>query len=290
MNNTIIKILNKLDLLRWINIHGYLRLNNKEFTIPILGKTGHANLFMSEPWMTDLLKIILPIENKTFIDVGVNVGQSLLKLKSISAEINYIGFEPNPICIHYLTKLMKANQFKNTAIIPVGISEKNELGTLHFFYASGADSSASMVADFRPDQKVDRKEFIPLLNLDSLKETIQMDSLSILKIDVEGAELEVINSFKKEINEKSPIILMEILPVYNDKYPNRLERQNQIQTVLRDASYSIYRVKKKDYKLLGFQEIEAIGIQSDLNNCEYVMVPQLKKEKFNSQLQGWLNN
>ena len=108
MNNTIIKILNKLDLLRWINIHGYLRLNNKEFTIPILGKTGHANLFMSEPWMTDLLKIILPIENKTFIDVGVNVGQSLLKLKSISAEINYIGFEPNPICIHYLTKLMKA--------------------------------------------------------------------------------------------------------------------------------------------------------------------------------------
>jgi hypothetical protein len=147
-----------------------------------------------------------------------------------------------------------------------------------------------MVADFRPDQKVDRKEFIPLLNLDSLKETIQMDSLSILKIDVEGAELEVINSFKKEINEKSPIILMEILPVYNDKYPNRLERQNQIQTVLRDASYSIYRVKKKDDKLLGFQEIEAIGIHSDLNNCEYVMVPQLKKEKFNSQLQGWLNN
>ena len=50
--------------------------------------------------MIDILKIVLPIENKKFIDVGVNIGQTLLKLKSVSSEIDYIGFEPNPICVN----------------------------------------------------------------------------------------------------------------------------------------------------------------------------------------------
>ena len=81
---------------------------------------------------------------------------------------------------------------------------------------------------------------------------------------------------------------MEILPVYNDMHTNRLERQNQIQKVLKDTSYTIYRVNKKNDKLLGFQEIEDIGIHSDLNSCEYVMVPQLKKEMFNGLVQEWL--
>jgi len=287
MNTTIIKILNKLDLLKWVNIQGSLKMNHKEFTIPILGKTGQANLFMSEPWMLDLLKIILPIEEKSFIDVGANVGQSLLKVKSISKEINYIGFEPNPVCIHYLNKLIKTNDLGKTAIVPVGVSEKNELGTLHFFYASGSDSSASIVPDFRPGQKVDRKEYIPLLNLESLKNTIKVESLSILKIDVEGAELEVMNSFRQKILEHNPIILMEILPVYDKKHSDRMKRQNRIQSLLRESSYSIYRVNKKNDKLRGVNEIEDIGVHSDLNNCEYVMVPYIKKEMFNKQFKAW---
>jgi hypothetical protein len=62
---------------------------------------------MSELWMIDLLKIVLPIGNKSFVDVGINVAQTLLKLKSVSPEINYIGFEPNPVYTNYGAKLIK---------------------------------------------------------------------------------------------------------------------------------------------------------------------------------------
>ena len=61
-----------------------------------------------------LIEVNAPILNYTdmliiykgFIDVGVNVGQTLLKLKSISSEINYLGFEPNPNCVNYLKNLI----------------------------------------------------------------------------------------------------------------------------------------------------------------------------------------
>ena len=280
-----IRALNKFRILNLFNINGAISLNKKTFKIPILQKIGFSNLFMSEPWMIDILKIVLPIENKKFIDVGVNIGQTLLKLKSVSSEIDYIGFEPNPICVNYAAKLINENNFDNTLIIPSGISDKNEMGVLNFFSQSETDSAASMIEDFRPDQKTFKKEFIPLFNLDSLKNKINLDSISILKIDVEGAELEVLNSFKKEIEEKKPIILIEILPVYNAQNVRRIERQNKIQNMLKDFDYSIFRVIKQDDILLDLQEISEIGIHGNMNDSEYVMVPKVKKEVFKNNCQ-----
>jgi hypothetical protein len=100
MDKLTIQILRKLRILKYLNINGNISLNGKLFKIPILEEIGFSNLFISEPWMIDLLKIILPIEKERFIDVGVNIGQTLLKLRSISDNIDYIGFEPNPVCIN----------------------------------------------------------------------------------------------------------------------------------------------------------------------------------------------
>jgi len=280
MNTILIKGLNKLKITKFLNINGTIKLNNKKFKIPVLQKTGYSNLFMSEPWMIDILKIVCPIENKKFIDVGVNIGQTLIKLKSVSSEIDYIGFEPNPNCVNYASKLIEENKFNNTLIIPVGISNKNEIGILNFFSDNDVDSAASMIENFRPGQKTFKKEYIPLFDLDSLKNKINLDSMSILKIDVEGAELEVLTSFKKEIGEKKPIILIEILPTYNIQNTDRLERQNKIQQLLFNYGYSIFRVIKKDEVLLELLEISEIEIHADINKSEYVMVPSSKKAMF----------
>ena len=285
MNIKFIKALNKFKVLNLFNVNGTISLNKVKFTIPILQKTGFSNLFMSETWMIDLLEIILPIENKKFIDVGINIGQTLLKLKSVSSEIEYIGFEPNPICVSYINQLVKKNNFKRTSVIPVGISDKTGIGILNFFYPSSTDASASMIPGFRPEHKINRKEFIPLFDLERLKESINLDFVSVLKIDVEGAELEVLSSFKHIIKNKLPIILIEILPAYDDKNLFRIERQNKIQTLLWDAEYSIHRVIKENDILISLEEISEIGIHADMNKCEYVMVPNIKKEKFKKYCQ-----
>ncbi|MCB9364233.1 MAG: FkbM family methyltransferase [Flavobacteriales bacterium] len=282
----IIRVLNKFRLLTFFNINATILLNDKEFRIPILSKLGLSNLYMSEPWMIDLLKVITQIGNEKFVDVGVNVGQTLLKLKSVSNDINYIGFEPNPSCVNYSTKLIKLNNFKNTLLFPFGIADKTQIAELVFFYESDVDSSASIIQNFRPNQTIHHKEYVPIFDVNSIKTVASFDDISIIKIDVEGAELEIIRTFKETIKKANPIMMVEVLPVYNAENKDRLSRQNEIEAILKECNYSIFRVNKVNETLKGFKELQEIGIHSDLNDCEYIFMPNSKKELFNSLCQN----
>ncbi|HYF70798.1 MAG TPA: FkbM family methyltransferase [Ohtaekwangia sp.] len=282
MNKFSLKILKKLRVLPYLNLKGSIILNQTRFTIPIIQNTGYDNMFMSEPWMVALMKVILKNENKCFIDVGVNIGQTLLKLKSVSDKIKYIGFEPNPLCIFYVKNLIKENNFTDCHLIPVGLSDSTGIGVLNFFSDSTTDSSASIISDFRPNLKIVRKEYVSLFQVDQIKEQIGFNEFSILKIDVEGAELEVIKSFLSLIEQNKPIILIEILPAYDETNTDRIERQNEIVRIVTAIDYSIYRVIKQNDKFLHLKEIFNIELHSDMNLCEYVMIPSDKKDKIKS--------
>jgi len=234
---------------------------------------------MSEPWMIDLLKIILAGENKCFLDIGVNIGQTLLKLKSVSDSIKYIGFEPNPLCVFYVNNLIKKNNFTDCHLVPAGISDSTCISVLNFFSNSTTDSSASIIPNFRPNQKTVRKEYVSLFQVDQVKEQIEINEFSILKIDVEGAELEVIKSFFHLIEQNKPIILIEILPAYDETNTERIERQNEIIRIVTNLDYLIYRVIKENDKFLRLKEIFNIELHSDMNQCDYVLIPKGKKDK-----------
>jgi hypothetical protein len=97
--------------LRIINITFPKRIGNQTFYIPLLGGAGLSNLKSHEVWMDDLLEKLLLSENDvcSFFDIGANIGQTLLKVRAISKKVHYIGFEPNPGCVHYLNHLVANN-------------------------------------------------------------------------------------------------------------------------------------------------------------------------------------
>ena len=280
MSKFLLRVLNKLNLLHRFNLTGKIILNGKIFRIPIMGRTGFLNMWMTEPWMIELLKIVLPVSEGIFIDVGVNSGQTLLKVKSVSADIEYIGFEPNPTCIYYVNDLSRINEFKNVTLIPAGISTESQVAKLFFFDKSEMDSSASIVKDFRPDQKIEKTEFIPVFNMATVKQSLDIGKIGVIKIDVEGGELEVLSSMKNEIVLNQPVILIEILPAYREDNFIRIQRQNEIQQLFKDWGYSVFRVIKENEQLLQIEAIVEIGIHGDLNRCEYIAVPGHVKESF----------
>ncbi len=287
MNQLLIRTLNKFKLLHFINVCGIIQLNKKKFKIPILQKTGLQNLLPSELWMIDLLEIVLKVSSKGFIDVGVNIGQTLLKLKSILPEIQYIGFEPNSQCVCYTDKLITKNNLANCQLIPVGISTSSDIRVLNFMTDSISDSTASIIENFRPNNKIYRRAFIALFSIEQIKKKINLSVFSILKIDVEGAELEVIKSFYSTIENNKPIILIEILPAYNEQNKFRIKRQEEIQQILYGLNYTFFSVRKENENLIDIVEINKIEIHSDLNNCEYVVVHNSKKDDFKNCCQDF---
>ena len=286
MNKLIIKILNKLNIIDKLNLKCKTSINNRIYTIPILGTIGIPNLRTEELWMITLLKTLVRNDgnNSKFIDVGANIGQTLLKIKSVSNEIEYIGFEPNFVCTFYLNTLVKENNLTGVKIIPVGISNTTEIGELEFFHKIKTDSSASIIKNFRPGNKIDRKAYVPILDISIVKKTINIENMSILKIDVEGAELEVLESFQEELKKYKSTIIIEILPVYNTTNKERLERQLKIMELIQTLDYTIFRIKTHEDKLINLIEIETIEIHSNINQCEYVFVHKSNLNLINSLL------
>lgn len=284
LNEKVLKTIFK-KVLRNFNIVLPKKINGINFKIPIFGGIGVYNLREHENYLLDLLKLLLKDDNQVlFVDVGVNIGQTLLKVKSINPSINYIGFEPNPTCNYYVEKLISINSLNNTRLMPFGVSSKNGVEILNFYNDLPDDSSASMISDFRENEVIS-KSFVPTLSVSQISNEISFDNMKVLKVDVEGMELEVIKSFKEEIRRNKPFILLEILPVYDkDKNINRYERQEDLFIILNDLEYTMFRIIKSNQGLDRLKEIVTIEVHSNLELCDYIFIPKEELKYFKDQI------
>ena len=220
---------------------------------------------------------------KTFIDVGVNLSQTLLKVKAINSSVSYIGFEPNPLCVFYTNEVVKQNLFEKVQIYPVGLSIESTVLNLNLYNNSDHDSGASIIEGFRDSNSITKKIHVPVFNFSDIKLSSTLRT-GIIKIDVEGAELEVIQGVLKLIEEDKPYIFIEILPAYNDKNTVRIDRQNQIASILTSLNYTIYRIKKTKNEFVGLSKLDSFDIHSDINLCEYIFCPNEQCQAFEEKL------
>lgn len=272
------KLMRKFKLIRngypgLLNFKLRKKVNNHSFRIPVIKNIGWNNIFDNEPWMSQLLTKLLSGREGIFIDVGANIGQTLLKLKSIAPEVEYYGFEANPVCLFYLNELVKMNTFTGTSIIPVGLSDITGLASLNFFSKYSDDATASVLEQIRPDSVIEKKEFVYLTRLDDLSQKIR-DSISILKIDVEGAELEVLKGALSTIRNHRPLIIIEILPVYSLSNTWRLERLNELEELISSINYKKVRITKDSKNnLLSLTRIDSIGVNGNIMERDYLLIP-----------------
>lgn len=224
--------------------------------------------------MCQLLTDLIPLKNGAFIDVGVNVGQTLIKLRTVTTTMKYVGFEPNPRCVYYSNILIDVNRFEHCELIPVGLYDQDTVLALSLFSENSADASASVIPNFRANSKVYKKIYVPVFRFESMSEALDIGNLAIVKIDVEGAELEVLESLKSSISLCRPILLMEILPCYSEENDFRVSRQKRIEEIIDQIDYHIIRVKKRDGNTIEtLEELKTIGIHGDEELCDYIISP-----------------
>ena len=227
--------------------------------------------------MIDLLKKLLPLRKGVFVDIGVNLGYTLIKAKVVDPSIRYVGFEPNPACVFYTTELIRENQFSDCSLVPVGLFDRSEVAVMRSYGDARVDPAGSVVGgELRANETPTGERFVPLFDFETVKSAIpQLDEdIAIVKIDVEGAELEVLSAIKGFLREKSPLVLIEILPVYEAGNKVRLDRQESIESLFKNLSYRMARVRKSsDGRYDGLEAIDTIGIHRDLDACDYVRIP-----------------
>jgi FkbM family methyltransferase len=269
MNYYLHRFLYKSGFFKKVNCRLSKKINGRKFIIPVIDEAGYHNLLPTESWLSVLLEKFLPVKKGAFIDVGMNIGQTLLKVAAADPDIAYYGFEPNPLCYYSCLRLVEENRLKTFQVFPVGLSDQENLLSLYLNkpYASGA----TVLKDFRKNmENFTLRMNVPVWRGDSLTALQEIRELAILKADVEGAELEVIQGLTGLIRRTHPIILLEILPIYDAETENgryRKNRQDELIALLRSLAYEMFLIKEASATLEPVSEIEVHGDLTKTNYC-----------------------
>ncbi len=261
---------------RLVNFERSRRIGRAEFVTPVLG--GVAVPCEGEGWMLPLLERLVPRFPGTFVDVGVNLGQTLLKLRAVDPSRAYVGFEPNPACVVYVAALVRANDLRSCTVVPCGIFSEDGIVMLDRFSAREHDAAASVVVNHRPGERVIARVPVVVARWATIVRAIGVERIGVVKVDVEGAEAEVLEEMAPVLERDRPAVLVEVLPAYRADNHARLGRQRRVEAVLQKAAYQLYRVAKDGPDRVGLEPLVEIGVHGDLARCDYLALPRERAE------------
>jgi len=213
--------------------------NGMDLKIPLVFGLGSEHLFLREQlWTYRFLARVLQDRPGPFVDIGANVGLYLIWTKSIDESREYIGFEPNPACNFYLQELIRNNGFSDVSVFPVALSDTRRLGT--FFARRLGDKMGSLLTDHRTEK--DRPFSFRLITEpgDPVFAELNPPSISAMKIDVEGAELEVLRGLSKTLARYGPPLICEVLSPdpHQASFDARMHRLDELLALLRTLDYT----------------------------------------------------
>lgn len=176
-------------------------------------------------------------------DVGANIGGIAIALsRMVGREGQVHAFEANPFLLQRIKKDLEANKATNVTLNPKAVwSTPNQ--TLSFyceksFYAAGSSL-------LRKDQNsVEVK--VETISLDEYCKNLKTIP-KVIKIDVEGAELQVLRGSERILKKNYPVLVIEYTTMQKDPNEDPLEYLNSLGYVLFDTN--LYKQVSREFYL-----------------------------------------
>ena len=154
-----------------------------------------------------------------FYDIGANVGFfSVIAAKLVGDTGKVYAFEPGENNAKAIRHNARLNDFTQIEVIEKAVSETSGQGQLLLAQYSGGHALAT--ADVPPD--LAGEVTVDLVSIDDLIAEDKIAPPNFVKVDVEGAELEVLKGMRETIKTHQPTIIYEVddgdRTAYNRKY------------------------------------------------------------------------
>ena len=138
-------------------------------------------------------------------------------------------------------------------MFPLGLS--NRADVVSFYYANDTDVTASAVDGFYADQGTRLQKSIVVDRGDAVLQRIgNAEAVSLLKIDTEGGELEVLEGFEETICKYRPVLIVEVAPGVAVSHTPLTSRSGRCgrggsgcsTTQFKRLRYRLYRIRNGD--------------------------------------------
>ena len=182
-----------------------------------------------EEWMWRYLKVP---RGGVFVDVGAHVGKYAIPMaKVVGSEGLVIVVEPHPDNYKQLVENVKLNRVKNVVALNIAAwSEESEMK----LFIGDVHGHHSLVYDFGRGFV-----FVRAKPLDDVLEELGVGRVDCIKVDVEGAELEVLKGMRRTLEKFKPIVVAEV----------RDENLKRVEDFLHQVRYAMKRVAPMYYIL-----------------------------------------
>ena len=150
----------------------------------------------------ELFRILRPVS--VFIDVGAHIGRySFPVARFVGEDGIVVAIEPDPVSFRALLMGVELNGLRNVLALNVALGDREGKAALCQKFVT-ATSSIVEINGCR------RFVEVPLRRLDSIVDGLGLKRVDVIKIDAEGAEVQVLRGGVKTIMRFRPFIVVEV--------------------------------------------------------------------------------
>lgn len=157
------------------------------------------------------------IKVESILDLGANIGLSSIYLSAHLSPSKIIALEPSKSTFDRLERNLESTA--NVKCIQKGVWSRNAFLKADTNFRDGEDWSFRLV-----ETSVKEEAIIEAVGLDDLMNSEQISQIDLLKIDVEGGEVELFKSNHLPWLQKTKIIALEI----HDEFECRIEIERKL--------------------------------------------------------------
>ncbi len=182
----------------------------------------------------------LLMDGDVFLDIGAHVGfHSLVARQKVGADGLVIAVEPQPYNASKILNNWRANGFTNLKLLLAAGGDID--GSIEL--SDQEDNDRSQLSLVEGCGKNEAQKFIvPIMRMDTMMADQKITKIKLLKLDVEGFELEVIQGFGSRLKDVHHV-LFEILDEGNSA------RSAKLLEILLAANFEIKTVSGTPWKL-----------------------------------------
>jgi len=200
--------------------------------------------FLYSPELITLLPDIL-LEGDFCLDLGANIGLLAFTMSRIVGDTGLvIVVEPNPQLVKLIDSTIQKAHITNVRTIKGGVAGNDGQGS----FSSPTGASASGEIDLYSEQGIT----VDVYTIGSIRKKIieHERAIDFIKVDIEGAEAEIIESLHElfEAGER-PILLIEF-------HPKKIRARSVNHETIRNALYSYNYKERYVYEDAGYYRLE----------------------------------